>query len=74
MARVIIEHPDGRQYAVERQAYKDLYEAEGFTVTGDMTPASFEPDVPRRPRRAARRKAAPKVSRETPSSSTEAEG
>lgn len=37
--RVVIEHPDGRQYEVSRDAFKDIYEDQGFAIThnADMT-------------------------------------
>lgn len=63
--RVIIVHPDGRRYSVTEDAFRALYEPEGYTVEGPETPAAFVADVPRsrRPRPAPRAKdATPPVS------------
>ncbi|MHB8398434.1 MAG: hypothetical protein ACYDCI_05795 [Candidatus Limnocylindrales bacterium] len=52
--RVIIEHPDGRRYSVTPAAHRDLYEADGFAVVGEETPADFIATgipAPKRPRR-----------------------
>lgn len=38
---LIIEHKDGRRYGVTREGFHKLYEAEGFKIVGEETPAAF---------------------------------
>lgn len=61
--RVIIEHPDGRQYSVTRKVFGSLYEPEGFAIVGDETPDAFLADVPRTPSRAGARRKSRKAAR-----------
>lgn len=50
--RVIIEHPDGRRYAVTVPAYKALYEAGGFVIVSHQDGRPYEAPKPKRaPRR-----------------------
>lgn len=51
----IIEHPDGRRYAVRLETFHDRYEPEGFADKGLETPADHVVAVPR-----------PKAQRSTP--------
>lgn len=44
----IIEHADGRRYAVTIETFHERYQAEGFADKGLETPADHVVDVPRR--------------------------
>lgn len=59
MARVVIHHPDGRRYSVEEDAFRRLYERQGFAIEGAETGAAFmgalgRAERPTRPRRRVR--------------------
>lgn len=46
MVRHIIEHPDGRRYSVEPDAFHRYYEDQGFVLGDPEQPADFLADVP----------------------------
>lgn len=58
MTRHIIEHPDGRRYSVEPDAFHRLYEDQGFVLGDPEQGSDFVADVPRP--KAARRAPRPK--------------
>lgn len=45
---LIIEHRDGRQYAVSAADFRKQYEAEGFRAVAFEDGAEYEPPAPRK--------------------------